>query len=584
MDPLAKAFMTRVKAGLSKARDLSGLADWMVENTRHPKDNAKQWSFQDHEFQIGILSDPSNDLVVKKCAQRGLSEICVRMALGLIDIYQHSTAIYTLPTATDASLFAKGRFDPVINNSPELLARVDKDVDNTSMKKIGDSHLYIRGTFTQKAAISIPADILIHDEVDFSDPMTLTSFTSRLGHVKEEDIIKRRFSTPTVSGYGVSGLFDESTQCWRAAKCDHCGTWQIPKFLDDVVIPGFDGGVSNLEKDDLTDARFKINEAYISCPNCKGELTVANLADPEKREWVAGYPSATRAGYQVQSFDAPTIGPIPRTIRALSDYERKADWVNFAVGQDFQDAETSFVKEAVIASHNMEWVQPRINAAQGTVVGVDVGKTSWILVAKANSSGGLDVLHYERIKLQGTETLPGRVLELFTWYGAQRCVIDAGPEWTQALAVIEKLPAGKAFACYYKMPAKPMMAFVDVDEDTHVVMADRTAIISDMAKKVNSGQMRFCRCPDQQTMIDHLDVIKRVRRRNAKGAEVDMWINSGNRPDHYGHALFFASIANNLLHYSPKVDVVPTLPLAGKVRIGGSTTSRDDRRSYLDRK
>jgi len=33
--------------------------------------------------------------------------------------------------------------------------------------------------------------------------------------------------------------------------------------------------------------------------------------------------------------------------------------------------------------------------------------------------------------------------------------------------------------------------------------------------------------------------------------------------------LFFASAAENLLHYRPKIVVVPALPLPGKARIGG---------------
>ena len=63
----------------------------------------------------------------------------------------------------------KTRFDPVIADSPELRAKLDAEVDNTGLKRIGGSFLYIRGTFSKNAAISVPADILIHDEVDFSN-------------------------------------------------------------------------------------------------------------------------------------------------------------------------------------------------------------------------------------------------------------------------------------------------------------------------------------------------------------------------------------------------------------------------------
>jgi hypothetical protein len=564
-DNLARSFLDRVRFGLSQVKDLSRMSEWMCKNTRHPKDPSKMWSFHEHEFQKAIVNDSANDMAVKKCAQVGLSELSVRLALGLIDVLPNSTAIYTLPTGGFASTFVKSRFDPVISNSPELSSRMDRDTDNTSLKKLGGSFLYVRGTFTQTAAISVPADILVHDEVDFSDQKTLTSFTSRLGHVKEEDIIRRRFSTPTVAGYGVSELFDNSTQNWYGVKCRHCETWQVPKFQFDVVIPGYDGKIIELEKEDLTDQRYRIDEAWLKCPGCGGELDMENLADPSRRQWIAAKPGRDRSGYQVQPFDLPSINPVSRTIRSLDDFDLKSDWVNFKMGQDYQDAETSFVPEAVKKAFCLPWVQPRPGAATGTYIGVDVGKTSWISILKMNELSGSDVIHYERVKVRSEHTLPDRVNELFNWYGSDMAVIDAGPEWTQALSVISKLPKGKAFACYYKGRAKPNMSFIEVDEENSVVLAYRTALITDAAKKVNEGKVRFARAPDRATYVQHLDAMKRVRRYDSKGQEDDVWVNNG--PDHYAHTLFFASVARLLLNYRPKVVVVPALPLPVKARI-----------------
>ena len=568
MHSLARSFFDRVRVGLSQGLDLSRMSEWICRNTRHPKYNDRDWSFAEHEFQIEIVNDSANDMVVKKCSQVGLSEVAVRLTLGLIDIKANSAAIYTLPTGGFATMFVKSRFDPVIEASPVLKQKVDPDTDNTSIKRIGTSFLYIRGTYNQTAAISVPADILVHDEVDFSDQLTLSSFTSRLGHVKEEDIIRRRFSTPTVSGYGVSELFDDSTQAWYAVKCDCCGTWQIPNFVRDVVIPGFSGSImKDLEKEDLSDPRYDFDNSYLACPGCKKELTVANLADPTKRQWVKAYPGKERAGYQVQPFDVPTINPVRRTLRYLRDFDRKADWVNFKVGQDYQDAETSFVKEAVDRAFCLRQVEPHAGAASHCVIGIDVGKTSWISVAVPNELNGLDVIHYERVKVTSPEALPTRAAEIFAWYGAVMLVVDAGPEWSQALAIIEALPADKAFACYYTRANRPKLAMVEVDEENHVVTADRTGIISAAAKGVNNGQIRFAKASDMDTYKSHLDNLKKVTRQDASGKEVDSWVNNG--PDHYGHSLFFASVAFNLLSYKPKTIVVPALPLPGKAKFKG---------------
>lgn len=566
MHSLARSFLERVKAGLSQTRNLSQLAHWVVRNTRHPKNPGEHWSFKEHEFQIDILNDSANDLVVKKCAQVGLSEVSLRMALGLIDIFPNSTAIYTLPTGSFAQTFVKTRFDPVIQSSPELAARLDAEVDNTGLKKIGNSFLYIRGTYSKTAAISVPADILLHDEVDFSNPETLSSFTSRLGHVKEEDIIKRRFSTPTVSGYGVSALYEESTQAMYAVKCEKCETWQVPTFLRDVVLPGYDRKIVELEKDDLTDPRYKVNEAYLACPRCRKELTVANLTDPVRRQWVAARPGQDRSGYQIQPFDVPTINTVPRIIRALQDFDRKADWINFKVGQDYQDADTSFLSDAVEKAFSLQWVQPVPGALHGCVMGIDVGKTSWIVIGVPNKDRALDVVHFERVKLINKEELPARAKHLSQCYGVVMTVIDAAPEWTQAVGVMDQLAQGRAFASYYSTHRKPKMAFVEPDEETRVVTVDRTGIINEVAGKVNGIKIKFANAPDKKTFQAHLDNIKKVQRPDNRGEIKEMWVNNG--PDHYGHALFFATAASHLLNYRPKTALVPALPLAGTARIG----------------
>jgi hypothetical protein len=581
-NPLVKDFVTRVRAGLSITRDLTALPNWICENTRSPGDRNKPWSFEGHEFQRGILADPSTDLVIRKCAQVGLSEISVRMILGITSIYQGITAIFTLPTSSEAGLFAKGRFDPVISASPYLSENIERDTDNVSVKKIGQSFIYIRGTYTTRAAISIPASCLTSDEIDFSSQEALSAYTSRLGHTAEHQVIRRRFSTPTVTGFGVSQLFEESRQSWYGVRCDHCGKWETPRFLEDVVVPGYDRDLLDLEREDLLDSRYQFKNAYVRCPGCHSPLSTANLADPSKRMWIAAYPERDMAGYQVQPIDLIGIVPVYRTLKNIQNYARRADFFNFAVGAPYEDADTSFVKSAVLEAHQLQWVQPRANAAVNTVIGLDVGKTSHLVVARPAEGGKLHVLHVERIKSLTNETLPERVAQLYEWYGAKCLVIDAMPEFSLALGVMDRLPRAKAFACYFT-GAKPALSFIsDLNEEERVVKVDRNAVISDTARLVNGGKILFPRCPEQSHVIEHLCAIKRVKRPNAKGVEVETWINTG--PDHYGFALFYARTAQQLLGYQLNRDLVPSLPLPTRARIGGNTQTQPANLGYLDRR
>ena len=87
-------------------------------------------------------------------------------------------------------------------------------------------------------------------------------------------------------------------------------------------------------------------------------------------------------------------------------------------------------------------------AAHGCVMGIDVGKTSWVIIGRLNENKGLDVLHFERVKLVSKEKLPDRAKQLARYYGVVMTVIDAAPEWTQAVGVMDELEANRAFAHY----------------------------------------------------------------------------------------------------------------------------------------
>ena len=371
MIPAVATFLDRVKLSVSQKRDFSHMAEWLCKHTYHPKDNRTKWSFKDHEMQVAIANETRHHVIVRKCSQVGLSELSVRISLGMLNLYPGSTAIYTLPTAKFAGKFAKTRIDPVIVSSPVLKASVPSGNDSSELKQLGTSFLYIVGTSGQTSPISIPADMLIRDEVDFSNQKILSTFFSRLGHAEEGGWI-RDFSTPTIDGYGISADFDKSTMSRYLIKCDHCSEWVWPTILEDVIIPGFDQPIIEFTQDDLENQTYKVDEAYLACPACTGELTMANLANTDRRQWVAEQPDSDIAGYQVVPFDVPRYNPIPKTIKSIKEYENRADWVNFETGVPYQDAENSFLLEAITENRIILPVRPRANAAHGCVAGLDL--------------------------------------------------------------------------------------------------------------------------------------------------------------------------------------------------------------------
>jgi len=563
----ARALLDRVTAQLQAARDLTRSADWVAKNTAHPKKFPAPWTFEGHEFQVGIMNDSRPKGSIRKCSQVGMSEVSVRLMLALLSIYQGYTGIYTLPTTGFARKFAKSRIDPVISKSAVLRPMVPTEVDSSELKQIGDSFLYITGTYGQVSAISVPGDILFKDEVDFSNPVVLSTFSSRLGHA-EGGGVDREFSTPTVHGYGISESFEQSSQAYYMVKCDKCGSWELPDFYQDIVIPGFDQSIVEFDKAALRDPQVRADDAYIRCPRCHHPLSAANLTDPAKRQWVEKVENKDHGGWQVYPWDVYAVNPIARTLKYVNDYERLADWVNFKVGLPFEDAETAFVPDVVKAMFQLQHVPARRGAATGCVMGVDVGKTSHLLIGKRMSPTRFDLLHAERITQTSEGRLVDRILELADWFGVSKLVIDAMPDFSTPLYVISRLPMGQAYACYYmNNPNKKELDDLRADPDTGVVHAFRTGTFDTTVKAVNTGQVVAAQldAAERKEFEDHLGAMKRVNKESASGERVASWV--AVKADHYAHALNYLMIADQLCDEKYGSGSVACLPHAAKVRM-----------------
>lgn len=568
MSTYTSNYMARLRAAVRKVTDLSHLADWICNNTSHPKDNSKSWSFKDHEYQIAILNDGSRDVSVRKCSQVGMSELSVRMTLAMLDVMPNTTAIYTLPTTSFARKFTKARIDPVIANSEQLRTQMNKETDSSELKQVGYSFLYIAGSYGQNSAISVPADILINDEVDFSNQKALSTFNSRLGHA-EGGGYKRRFSTPTVEGYGISKDFEVSTQARYMVRHDVCGQLVAPDPLAPrgMELPGFDGVMHELEKEDLESPVIRWNDIKLLCPACNKPITAGNLAESDKREWVHEFPDREKVGYQIMPFDVPSVNPFKKSVRAIDDYDRKADWINFEFGLPFEDAETSFIADIIDKMTLVIPVQPGSGVASGCVAGLDVGKVSWLAIGKRIDAHTFDVIWLEQIRETGEAQLRTTVLERLKQFGVQKLVVDAMPDFSTALGLIAESYAGQVYACYYtRNQKKTKLTNIDTNDVEQIVQAYRTGTFDAAAKAVNTGYVRFPRHDQMLVMKEHLRAMKRVKHQTASGDMVADWVKTG--PEHYAHSLNYLLMADKLCDHMFSGGVIATLPMASKTRFG----------------
>ena len=366
---------------------------WIEKNFKDPRNDRKQFSFKDHEFQVEIVDDDSVGVVVRKCAQVGLSTLQIRYILAFCSVNNYLKCAYILPTAKFANEFSATRVQPAIYSS-DVVSNLAKegDTSNVGIKEIGTCFLVMKGSTGQSQAISLDLDLLIVDELNFCDMEVIGSFASRLQHSDLK--FTRHFSTPTVADYGIDSLYNESSQAERAVYCSRCNSWQVIDFYRDCIIPGFLDGVAGFNK---SSSGFPgIASAYLQCDNCKGELTLENLNNPSLREWVRAYPDRDTSGYQVRYWDVPAYNTTPEVLASSSKYTLHSDWVNFRIGSSYSDQESSFLPEALHLARKPSYLNEYrgINNNNSTItistissiisknvfIGVDLGKVSHVVI------------------------------------------------------------------------------------------------------------------------------------------------------------------------------------------------------------
>lgn len=528
--------VANIRHGLRKGFTLDNIAEWISTNT---KLNGIPYSFVDHEFQEQILRDQSPEKVIRKCSQVGLTELSFRETMAILRVLDGTSAIYTLPTTVLMDKVVKTRVDIIIKESADLSQNIAKDVDSITTKQFSRSFLHFGGTFGSQQAISTPADMLVHDEVDFSNMEVLTSYESRLTHSKYK--LRREFSTPTLPGRGISARFDRSRRHFNMAKCCHCAQWFLPDYYAHVRVPGFELDIKEITKTNIHTTRWR--EAALHCPHCQA---VPDLR-PQYRDWVCenSHENYSPAGYAISPFDAPNIISIPFLVEKSTKYERLADFVNFNLGLPFEDSTESLTDGLL----RQLFVPGGMEQFAGTFMGCDMGLVCHIVVGTRDSKDMLLVMHYERVPLADFET---RRAELAAKFRVLICVMDALP-YTDIVMRLQKRDVNLFGAVYHRSKNLATYTVKDELEDNLLgkmpikqVQINRNVALDDLVGGILRREAVFLDQPEKELFIKHLLDMKRQAIVN-KDSEIEyVWVKSEDGQDHFMHALLYLSTATRL--------------------------------------
>lgn len=527
--------------------------------TEHTYIRGQKFSWDGHEYQKKILQDPSQNIVIIKSAQIGISEMSARLTLAKSVLVNGFSTIYTLPAASAAQNFMKTRIDPVVDSSPYLSELVSKDVDNSSVKRFGDSYVYLKGAQVDRQAISVPADMIVMDEVDNSNQDVLTLFESRLIHSVYANTIK--LSTPTIPGYGIDLAYKQSRRHLNLCRCCHCNEWFYPDYFQHVRIPGFTAELETITKRHFANPQFRWKDAFVACPKC-GKPT--NMM-PEHREWVIENPgdSFPAAGYRVSPFDCPVIIKPSALIKSSVEYERKQDFYNQRLGIPLEDKETSLTRQDVESCIISEYP----GGGFSYVFGLDMGMTCWMTIAAVLPDNTLIIVEVIPIPLFS-------VLDEAPKYAkAYRCrmgVVDHGPYTETVYQMQQKL--SNLFAGVYATTTKGLDLFKvkDQDEDkekgqleVRQVNISRDRCFDLIMMMVRAGHILKVSCEQDDLWKDHMTDQKRVREyRNDE--LVFVWRKTSGE-DHMAHSLLYAMVASRMLGVASGAHVA--LPLVSSFKI-----------------
>lgn len=492
------------------------------------------WNFKHHPWLRQPHDDQTETIVVQKAAQLGFTEWALNKAFFHLDILNHNV-MYILPATTpDASDFSSSRFDPALELSPHL-SKLFVDVKNVGHKRAGSANLFIRGSRSESQLRSIPASLLIFDEVDVMVQKNIALAFERVSGQLEKQ--KLMLSTPTIDNWGINNFFKNSSQDHFMFKCPHCGKMTELIFPECLVIIG-DNDMDPIVRD-----------SHLKCKECGHRLEHETkhewLADGE---WVEQYTNRLDKGYYVNQLYSSTVRPYELAIsyiRAQRDPSDEQEFYNSKLGLPHV-VNGSRISDAMLEACTGGYKKvDMLPVGNFITMGVDVG--GWLhceITRWTTGKPGYDI-HTSvmgqvitELKVKDFEQLD----ELMLQFKVLFCVIDANPERRKALEFAQR-HYGRVKLCFYGNAVNGKEITIH-EESQHTITVDRTSWLDTSLGRFKVGSIKL----PIDTSNEYKEQIKspvRIYKKDGDGNPVGSYV-TGSIEDHYAHARNYCEIALGL--------------------------------------
>lgn len=506
--------------------------------------------------QIEIYNDLSPDVVIQKGTQIFVSEYLVNLSLWAIDTKHgnRGNVLYTMPTQLLMDDFSQSRIDKAIEESPYLRQRFERSMSNNQtnrarLKRLSGSSLHMRGSDSLKQMISIDADVVIDDEVDWFSEETIEWSKERLGSA--ELPLFRAVSKPTYPEQGINLMFNQSDQREWHVKCEHCNRWQQIDWEKNIVF--------GLDEDNVS-----VNSVKVLCSNTKCRRDLNRLSDGE---WVAAKPGRRVHGYHLSRLLSPLadLRDMAEDSIKVSDIPKIQRFYNSGLGLAYAPRGGKLTPSDLFIDSSIS-----LHHADQGYGGVDVGtKLHAVVIEK-----GAD--RWDLCKAEEFDTFE-QLDHWFVMNNLRACVIDARGDPRATNEWTEKYP-GRV----YRWSHIESVNDVRFIEDTQEIKYNRTSLLDNMYVAIREARIGFP--PEIRNVpgfVQHLVALVRELVKDLRHNKlIPRYV--GAAVDHYAFALAYAllSAGEDTASPAPMAVEKTDLTFAGQRSSVGSWTGVGQSRGW----
>jgi hypothetical protein len=404
---------------------------------------------------------------------------------------------------------------PLLADNP-FLGRLLTDTDTAGLKRIGSAHLYLRGMQSTVGLKSVPADMLVFDELDEATPEARSLARERLAHSDYKRIVE--LSNPSLPEYGIDEAYQASDQRHWTIQCGACGAWtalerEFPKKLGEevkIILPREDGSF------------------YRACLKCGNEL------DVDRGEWVADFPGRLAHGYRISQLFSSKVDPA----EILQEYRKTRfpeRFFNLKIGIPWADLERRLDVASVLCVCSNVPMQEKAEADGHSIMGVDTGKDLHAVILR-DAPDDSETGHVVHLAVCQEFAELDALMERFK---VERCVIDGLPE-THATRDFAHRHRGKVFMCFFNETQRGSAHW---EHATQIVQVNRTEALDASRAAVRQKKLVLPRrTPLVELFAQHMTADAKVLEEDeATGAKKYRYIRTGE--DHFSLAFTYAWMA-----------------------------------------